>query len=52
MPNCSFLLLVLQNDLLTVAPGPGLNEKGVVGGQGEESIPLMLVYLTEFSVFS
>ena len=37
MPNFSFLLLVLQNDLLTVAPGPGLNEKGVGGwaGRGE-----------------
>ena len=34
MPNCSFLLLVLQNDLLKFAPGPGLNEKGV--GVGRE----------------
>lgn len=50
MPICSLLLLVLQNDLLKVAQGPGLNETGALQGVGvEDSIPLMLVYLTEFS---
>lgn len=50
VPNCSLLLLVLQNDLFKVAQGPGLNETGVLQGVGaEDSIPLMLVYLTEFS---
>lgn len=53
MPNCSFLLFVLQNDLLKVAQGPDLNKMEVGGGAGrEKSIPLMLVYLAEFSVFS
>ena len=34
MPNCSFLLFVLQNDLLKVAQGPDLNKMEVGGGAG------------------
>lgn len=44
MLTASFLLFVLQNDLLKVAQGPGLNKIEVGGGVGRESIPLMLVY--------